>query len=145
MFDVIESIDGSVRSVGNYKSADLMMIELGLSNDEVRAGLHGEIVRGRYMINFANDFLDDLGIALVLDDHPDGFGEEKDGTEALADILGITVDNLWQRITRARKKLRATHRVKRLMTEWEISAGRDQSRTKVVTKVTVTIGGVDDE
>lgn len=89
------------KTVGEYSSPEEAMAKLGWSREEMRLALEGQIVRERFVLEWMPKYLQRLMIDAQVQEYPDGAEKEE-----ISLILGIGVEGVKSRLSRALEKLR---------------------------------------
>lgn len=135
--------------VRTYVSEYAIMKDFGLNLAEIGHGLNGEMVRGKYVLNLNEDFVNNLAeemhekidaVKIILTEalKDEAINEiicsyegEEIPIKDIQHILGITEDAMWTHLSRAKRKLRDNPRVQALWyDDYEISA-----KTKITIKM----------
>jgi hypothetical protein len=97
--------------IGEYKSPEHCQAKAGFTRTEMTAGLNGDVIQGKYIIEFAPRWLHNLAIDEILSEN-DGLTEQE-----ISDALGIKQQVASTYLKRAIEKLKNNDGFRKLLHE----------------------------
>lgn len=144
MFQILEMTRYPVpfpqKLVGEFASPGEAMKKLKWTRDEMERALQGRVVRDRYVLEWAPEFLRKLAVDSMVEDYPDGASLDE-----IALLLNLSVEGAKSRLNRALRKLRANGGLTELLLGIRsLREHRRHCRNSEITmkaKITVTMEG----
>lgn len=95
--------------IGEYASPEHCQARAKFTKQEVTAGLNGDLIQGKYILEFAPRFLHNLAIDYILEDRDNLIEEE------ISETLGITQPAVCVYLKRALSKLKINTKLREVL------------------------------
>lgn len=123
--------------IAEYASPEHCQAKAKFTKQEITAGLNGDLIQGKYIIEFAPRFLHNLAIDYILEDCDDLTQGE------IGSILGISKKETEKVFLRAIKKLKSQNTLKEvLLKALELKRSIGDKDFKIVTTKIINISGI---